>query len=150
VLLGRTVAAERLATAAAAASPQSAVPQVLLAQVALDRGDAQRALLRADGALDLRPQDPVLLALRGRALETLGRNLAAEQTLRAAAEAGPDLVTPRLGLARLLARRGEGREAAALLEPLLRDDPGLAEARGMLLGVASAVASAAPPKPAGP
>jgi hypothetical protein len=106
--------------------------------------------VRADVALDVRPQDPVALAVRGRALELLGRNLDAEQAYRAAAEAGPDLLTPRLGLARLLARRGEGREAAALLEPLLREDPLLAEARGALLGIGAPVASAAPPKPASP
>jgi tetratricopeptide (TPR) repeat protein len=150
VLLGRTVAAERLAKLVASASPQAAALQALLAQVALDRGDAQRGLVRADAALDARPLEPVALAIRGRALELLGRNLDAEQAFRAAAEAGPDLLTPRLGLARLLARRGEGREAAALLEPLLREDPLLAEARGALLGIGAPVASAAPPKPASP
>jgi hypothetical protein len=146
LLLGRTVAAERLAKLAASASPQAPAPQVLLAQLALDRGDVQRALVRADGCLDARPQDAVALAIRARALELLGRDGDAEQAVRAAVEAGPDLLTPRLALARLLARRGEGREAAALLGPLLREDPGLAEARGTLL----AVGAAAPSKPAAP
>ena len=133
VLLGRTVAADRLARLAAAGAPQSPAPLVLLAQIALDRGDARRGLTHADAALDGHGLDPLALAVRGRALEALGRNLDAEQALRAAAEAGADLVTPRLGLARLLARRGERREAAALLDALLREDPTLAEARGTLL-----------------
>jgi tetratricopeptide (TPR) repeat protein len=139
LLLGRTVAAERLAKLAVLAAPQAAVPQALLAQIALDRGDPRRALARAQGVLD-----PVLLAIRGRALEALGRNLDAEQALRAATEAGAELISARLHLARLLARRGQGREAVALLEPLLREDPGLAEARGALLALASAPPGAAP------
>jgi tetratricopeptide (TPR) repeat protein len=146
VLLGRTVAAERLAKLAVAASPQSPAPHALLAQVALDRGDARRALAHAQAAVDSRALDPVALVARARALEGLGRNLDAEQAFRAAAEAGPELVTPRLGLGRLLARRGEATEAGALLEPLLREDPSLAEVRGALL----ALASAAAPKPAAP
>ena len=133
MLLGRTVAADRLAKLADVGAPQSPVPLVVLAQIALDRGDARRGLAHADAALDGRALDPLALAVRGRALEALGRNLDAEQALRAAAEAGADLVTPRLGLARLLARRGERREAAALLDALLREDPTLAEARGTLL-----------------
>jgi tetratricopeptide (TPR) repeat protein len=146
VLLGRTVAAERLAKLAAAASPQAPAPHALLAQVALDRGDARRALAHAAAAVEARALDPVALVARARALEGLGRNLDAEQAYRAAAEAGADLVTPRLGLARLLARRGETREAAGLLEPLLREDPSLAEVRGALL----LLAPTTPPKPAAP
>jgi tetratricopeptide (TPR) repeat protein len=138
VLLGRTVAAERLAKLAAAAAPQSPAPHVLLAQVALDRGDPRRALASAEAAVEARALDPVALVARGRALEGLGRNLDAEQAYRAAAEAGPELVTPRIGLARLLARRGDTREASALLEPLLREDPSLAEVRGALLAQARA------------
>jgi tetratricopeptide (TPR) repeat protein len=138
VLLGRTVAAERLAKLAVAASPQFPAPHALLAQVALDRGDARRALSNAEAAVEARGLDPVALVARARALEGLGRNLDAEQAYRAAAEAGPELVTPRLGVARLLARRGEAREAAALLEPLLREDPSLAEVRGALLELARA------------
>jgi len=135
LLLGRTVAADRLARLAALASPQAPAPPAILAQIALDRGDARRAFPIATAALDLHPAAPVLLAVRARALELLGRNLDAERAHREAAEAGPDLVTPRLGLARLLARRGETADARLVLEPLLREDPGLAEARGGLLAL---------------
>src|SRR6266511_3985932 len=135
LLLGRTVAADRLARLAALASPQAPAPPAILAQIALDRGDARRAFPIATAALDLPPAAPVLLAVRARALELLGRNLDAERAHREAAEAGPDLVTPRLGLARLLARRGETADVRLVLEPLLREDPGLAEARGGLLAL---------------
>ncbi len=136
LLLGRTVAAERLARAASAASPQSAAPIAILAQVALDRSQAPEASTRAASALEVRPGDPILLAIRGRALETLGRTLDAESALRRASEAMPDLATARLGLARLLARRGETGEARTLVEALVRDEPDLAEARGALLALA--------------
>ncbi len=136
LLLGRTVAADRLARLAAAAAPQSSTPAAIVAQIALDRGDPRRALPIVADALASHPDDPVLLVVRARALEALGRHLDAEQAHRAAADAGPDLVTPRLGLARLLARRREGSGARAVLEPLVREDPGLAEARGVLLSLA--------------
>ncbi len=141
LLLGRTVAAERLARLSAAASPQAVAPVAILAQVALDRGEARRALPLASSAVEAHPNDPIALEVRARALEALGRNLDAERDHRVAADARPDLATPRLALARLLARRGETREARALLEALLREDPGLAEARGALL----AAPAAAPP-----
>ncbi len=91
--------------------------------------------------MDAHPREPIALEVRARALEALGRNLDAERDHREAAEVGPDLVTPRLALARLLARRGEAAESRALLEALLREDAGLAEARGALLAQPAAAAS---------
>jgi Flp pilus assembly protein TadD len=134
LLLGRTVAAERLAKAAVAASPQASTPAALLAQVALDRGRPAAALQLATSAVETRPTDAVSLEVRARALEGLGRSLDAERAHREAMEAGPDLVTPRLALGRLLVRRRQAAEGRPLLESLLRDDPDLAEARGALLG----------------
>lgn len=135
LLLGRTVPAERLAKAAAAASPQASAPLAILAQVALDRGRAQAALQLASTAVEDHPGDPVALAVRARALEGLRRGKDAERAHREAIEAGPDLRSPRLALGRMLARRGQAAEATALLEPLLQEDPDLAEARGALLGL---------------
>jgi len=135
LLLGRSVAAERLARDAAAASPQAGTPHALLAQVALDRGQARAALPFAAAALDARPGDAVALAVRGRALEALGRNMDAEAAYRRAVEAGPGLLTPRLALGRLLARRGDEAGARAVLGEVVRDDPGLAEAQGVLLAL---------------
>jgi tetratricopeptide (TPR) repeat protein len=144
LLLGRTVAADRLARLALAASPQALPPVLVLAQLALDRGQARQALALATAAVDANPHQGVALAIRGRALEALGRNLDAEGVHRAAAEAGPELATPRLALARLLARRGEAGEARALLEGLLAESPDLAEPRGALL-VLPAGTQGAPP-----
>jgi tetratricopeptide (TPR) repeat protein len=146
LLLGRTVAADRLARLALGASPQALPPVLILAQVALDRGQARQAMALASAAVAADPHHPVALAMRGRALEALGRNLDAEGAHRAATEAGPDLATPRLALARLLARRGEAGEARALLAALLEESPALAEPRGVLL----ALPAATPPQAARP
>jgi Flp pilus assembly protein TadD len=136
LLLGRSLAAERLAREAAALSPQATSPHVLLAQAALDRGQPQAAAAPLRLALELRPGDGIVLAVRGRALAALGRTLDAEASYRTALEAAPELATARLGLAQLQARRGDAAAARAGLEALLRDDGRLAEARGALLALA--------------
>jgi tetratricopeptide (TPR) repeat protein len=144
LLLGRTVAAERLAKEAVSASPQATAPLVLLGQVAIDRGEPRAAAAPLRSALELRPGDGPALAARARAFAAVGRNLDAEGSYRQALESAPDLATARLGLARLLARRGEAAEARALLEALLRDDPRLPEARGALLDLFEARAPVRP------
>jgi tetratricopeptide (TPR) repeat protein len=136
LLLGRSLAAERLAREAAALSPQATSAHVLLAQAALDRGQAQAAMAPLRLALELRPGDGVALAVRGRAFAALGRTVDAEASYRAALDAAPELATARLGLAQLQARRGEAASAKAGLEALLKDDPRIAEARGALLALA--------------
>jgi tetratricopeptide (TPR) repeat protein len=140
LLLGRPAEADRLARLSAAASPQSIFPLVILGQAALDRGQTRQAVLVANAAVAAHPHEPLALELRARVLEALGRGHDAEIAHRHAAEAGPDLVTPRLALARLLVRRGEAGEARAVLEALLGEEPGLAEARGALVTLASAPA----------
>jgi tetratricopeptide (TPR) repeat protein len=145
LLLGRTAAADRLARLSAAASPQSLAPLVVLGQVALDRGQMRQATLIANAAIEAHPHEPLSLELRARVLEALGRGDDAERAHRDAAEMGPDLVTPRLALARLLVRRGEVAEARAILEALLGEEPGLAEARGALVAL-----SPRPPNPRQP
>jgi len=131
--LGHTVNAERLARAAAAAAPQTPVPLALLAQIALDRGDARRAFPLARAAVEADEVSATALSVRARALEALGRNADAEAAHRAAVEVAPDLVPSRVALARLLARRGAAAEARPLLEGLLAEEPGLVDARGALL-----------------
>ncbi len=144
LLLGRTRPAERLAWAASAAAPQAAAPPALLAQVALDRGDARRALAHAQAAADSGAPGGATLAIRARALEALGRRADAERSLRAALEARPDLASARLALARLLAGRGERGEAGVLLAGLVRDAPDLTAPRGALLALPGGPAAAAP------
>ena len=136
IILGRTRAAEGLAERAALAAPQRALPVALLAQVALDRGQARRALPLAQAAVASDPVDPVALEVRARAIEASGRRLEAQGAHRQALEVGPDLATARLALARLLARDGQREAARAELESLLRDDAEVGEARGALLDLA--------------
>jgi tetratricopeptide (TPR) repeat protein len=144
LLLGRSLAAERLARDAAAASPQAVPPLLVLAQVAMDRGQPAAAASPLRSALELRPGDGVALAMRARAFAAVGRMVDAEASYRAAYEAAPHLATVRLGLARLAARRGDEPGARALLEPLVRDEPRLSEPRGALL----ALSERAPAPPA--
>jgi hypothetical protein len=149
--LGHTVAAERLARAAAAAAPQAAAPLVLLAQVALDRADAARALPLANAAREADGASAAALAVYARALEALGRNADAEAAHREALAVAPDLVPSRIALGRLLARRGRAAEARPLLQGLLQEmlaeDPGLAAARGALLELDGPVPAGRPPLP---
>jgi tetratricopeptide (TPR) repeat protein len=150
VVLGRAPEAERLAARAAAAAPQRGLPLALLAQIALDRGQARRALPLAEGGVYVDPVDPVVLEVRARTLEGIGKRLEAQGAHRAAANAGPNLATPRLALARLLARAGDAAGARTELEALLAADPDLGEARGLLLELAEAPARAPPRRTAPP
>jgi Tfp pilus assembly protein PilF len=143
LLLGHTAAAQDLAARAALASPQRALPAALEAQVAIERGQARRALDLVRTALEADPLDPVVLVVRARALEAVGRRLEALRAHRDALESGPDLATARLALARLLARGGSPDEAQAALAALVRDDPEVGEARGALLDLARPAAAPA-------
>ncbi|HSD20922.1 MAG TPA: tetratricopeptide repeat protein [Anaeromyxobacter sp.] len=150
VVLGRTVAAARLAREAAVAAPQAATPLALLAQIELDRGRPAAAAPLARAAVEAGTA-PLTLAVLGRALEALGREAESERVHRAALSMAPDLATSRLALARLLARRGDVAGARTLLAGILADDPGIAPARGALLALEggaeapAAQASATPP-----
>ena len=141
LLLGQTVQAERLARAASRASPQSAAPLVVLAQVALDRGSPTAALPLARAALPSGGA-PARAAL-ARAADALGRGDEAERLWREALRQAPDLVTARLAVGGLLARRGEAAPARALLEGVLAEDPAVAPARGALLALARSDATSA-------
>jgi Flp pilus assembly protein TadD len=136
IILGRPQPAAALAERAAFAAPQRALPPALLAQVALDRGQARQALALARTAASLDPVDPVVLEVHARAVETTGRRFQALEAHRQALEVGADLSTGRIALARLLARDLQPVAARAELEALLRDEPELGEARGALLDLA--------------
>jgi colicin import membrane protein len=132
LLLGHTREAERLARAALAARPQATAPLAILAQVALERGEPRAALPLARAASEGRPEDAFANAVRGRALEALGRDDEAGIAHRLAVAAVPDLATSRLALARLAVRQGEPG-ARAVLAALVRDEPDVWAARGALL-----------------
>lgn len=138
LLLRRPAEAERLARAARAIAPQEPAPSALLAQAALDRRQPRAAVPLARQAVELRAGDPAALEVYARVQEAFGKNQDAEDTHRAALEAAPDLVTARIGIARHLVRRGHGARARELLSAILAEDPGLCEARGLLLSLGGA------------
>jgi Flp pilus assembly protein TadD len=119
---------------------------VLLAQVALERGQARAALPLARAAVEARPDDAAAQEQHARVLEALGRNDDAERAHRAALDAAPDLATARLALARLLSRRGDAAGARDTLAELVKESPGMGPARGALLALDQA-APAPHPKP---
>ena len=121
VVLGRTVAAERLAREAAVAAPQAATPLALLAQIALDRGrPAAAAPAGAAPPCDAGDGSARARGARARARGARAGAQTPSGVHRAALSMAPDLATPRLALARLLARRGD--VAGAPDAP--RGDPG--------------------------
>ncbi|HSM92898.1 MAG TPA: tetratricopeptide repeat protein [Anaeromyxobacteraceae bacterium] len=132
LLQGRSEKAEELGRRALTLGPQLPAPSTLLAYVALDRADPRGAAAWARAALDLQPGQPASLAVMARALEATGKRLEAQGAWREALEGAPDLATGRLALARLLILDGRAEEARPLLEALVRDDPGVAEAVGAL------------------
>lgn len=142
LLLGRPARAEELARRALSLAPQLASASALVGYVAAERGDPRAAAAWARAALESHPGLPSALALRARSLEAAGKRLEAQGSWREALDGAPDLATARLSLARLLALDGRPGEARALLEPLVRDDPGVVEAVGALreLGTAGSAA----------
>lgn len=135
LLLGHTVAADRLAAAAEETAPQRALPLALRAQVALDRHRAPEALRLANEAVARERRDVVAQVVRARALEASGRRAAAARAYLSVLEARsePALASAVVGHARLRARLGDVHGARAALLGLLRSDPGVAAARGALL-----------------
>jgi len=129
LLLGRTVAAERAAARAEAQDAGAWRAQLLLAQVALDRGRPALAARRAAAVLDR--SRGAATAVLARALAAEGRPEAEPLAARAVAEGGSPAA--RLLHARLLARGGRGEAAAREVRALLAEVPTLPEARGLLL-----------------
>jgi tetratricopeptide (TPR) repeat protein len=135
--VGELGQAQRAAAAAVAAAPQDVRARSLLAEIALDRGDAQSAL-RTLGALST--DDPDVLRLSARAALALGGASleAADGAMDAYLEAHEDAPTALRALAlRMKARRGGG--SASLLgqaERLTRAAPGDPDALIALVEVA--------------
>jgi tetratricopeptide (TPR) repeat protein len=132
LLQGRRERADELGRRALTLGPQLAGPPALLGYASLERGDARGAAAWARAALELQPGQPAALSVRARALEAMGKRLEAQGAWREALDGAPDLSTGRLALARLLILDGQPQAARPLLEPLVKDDPGAAEAVGVL------------------
>jgi tetratricopeptide (TPR) repeat protein len=132
LLMGRAERAEELGRRALSLAPQLASAPTLMAYVAAERGDARAAAAWARAALELHPGFPSALAIQARSLEAAGKRLEAQGSWKEALDAAPDLVTGRIALARLLALDGQRPQARAVLEPLVKENPGATEAVGTL------------------
>lgn len=95
--------------------PEDLEALVGLGQLYLGAEEPQKAVGVLDRAAELRPGQPMIEALRSRALVAAGDPLAAESVQRSMLAAHPDRLETRLELAELLSSRGEHSEAAALL-----------------------------------
>jgi tetratricopeptide (TPR) repeat protein len=132
LLMGRAERAEELGRRALSLAPQLASAPTLMAYVAAERGDARAHAAAARAALELHPGFPSALAIQARSLEAAGKRLEAQGSWKEALDAAPDLVTGRIALARLLALDGQRPQARAVLEPLVKENPGATEAVGTL------------------
>ena len=97
------------------AEPDDLESLVALGQIYLGENEAQRAVESLSRAAELRPGQPMIEALRARALVEAGDPQAAESVQRSMLAAHPDRLDSRLELAELLSNRGLHFEAAALL-----------------------------------
>jgi tetratricopeptide (TPR) repeat protein len=93
------------------------------AEFALRTGDVGAAAGLGAAGLELRPGDPELLLLRGRALLLAGRADSSAAALEAGLRARPDDPEARADLARALYDLGRPDEAMAAFRESLRGDP---------------------------
>ena len=98
-----------------AAEPDDIESLVGLGQIYLGENDARRAVENLARASELRPGQPMIEALRSRALVEAGDLSGAEAVQKSILAANPDRLESRLELAELLSNRGRHLEAAALL-----------------------------------
>lgn len=97
------------------AEPEDLESLIALGQIYLGEDNAQRAVEVLTKASELRPGQPMIEALRARALGAAGDSQAAESVQRSMLAAHPDRLDNRLELAESLSNRGQHGEAAALL-----------------------------------
>lgn len=98
-----------------AAEPDDLEALVALGQIYLAANESAKAVTVLSRAAELRPGQPMIEALRARALVAAGDPLAAESVQRSMLAVHPDRLDSRMELADLLSSRGEHFEAAALL-----------------------------------
>ncbi|MEO8195160.1 MAG: tetratricopeptide repeat protein [Thermoanaerobaculia bacterium] len=98
-----------------AAEPDDLEGLIALGQIYLAENEAKKAVAVLNSAAELRPGQPMIEALRARALAAAGDPLAAESVQRSMLAAHPDRLESRFELAELLSSRGQHFEAAVLL-----------------------------------
>jgi putative PEP-CTERM system TPR-repeat lipoprotein len=116
--------------------PDTVGPRILLARIALDRQQNERAIRLLEPALSLAPGDQQVLSLLGEAFMREGQHVKAALFLQQALEAGDDNLV--LRTQRAVNQFGLGRKAQAIEElgAVVAADPQYAEA-GATLVVAS-------------
>ena len=125
---GDLEAARRESEAVLARNPDARAPRLVLARVALARGDLARALAILDGALELdRASNRIpalnLRSLRGDVLARLGREKEAEASFRSEVTTYPENFDGWARLAVLFASQGRDGELAALLSEMTSKVP---------------------------
>ncbi|MDX1630840.1 MAG: tetratricopeptide repeat protein [Thermoanaerobaculia bacterium] len=115
-------------------SPEDPRPPTLASRLLLARGSTREAFQMAQRAVSLSRGEmrPRALAARGLARMASGSPLEAESDFESALEEDPELVTARLGLARVQMVKGDPSGARRQLERVLELDPDHEEARALL------------------
>lgn len=111
------------------AEPEDLEGLIALGQIYLGEGNARRAVEVLTLAAELRPGQPMIEALRARALVAAGDVQSAESVQRALLAAHPDRLDSRLELAESLSDRGLHAAAAALLAAAPESQQGSPELR---------------------
>ncbi|MGH0034408.1 MAG: tetratricopeptide repeat protein [Myxococcota bacterium] len=104
--------------------PTNVEAQLAYGELSLAAKESQPALDAADGILAVEPENTIAMALKGRALEQLGRSDEAEEPYRRALELAEEKTPYSLMLAGYHQRRGQIDEAEVLLQALIEQDPG--------------------------
>ena len=111
------------------AEPDDLESLVALGQIYLAGNEPKKAVEVLNRAAEQRPGQPMIEALRARALVAAGDPLAAESVQRSMLAAHPERLESRFELAELLSSRGQHFEAAALLAAAPEDQQSSPELR---------------------
>ena len=125
---GRTEEGAKLADEVLAKNPSDADALVMRAQLAMQRGAPEDAIVDLRAALRDQPANLLLIVQLAQAYIRSGDVALAEQTLRQAVQANPRDVRTRLALAQFLVNKGEPAQARPVLEQLVKDEPNNMEA----------------------
>lgn len=116
-------------TTVVAQNPTDATARRRAAELALQLDEPDEAIKQLKPVLEDDPSDPDLLFLLGRAQEALGQLTDAADTLRKAAAAAPDRVAIAVRLAEVYRRLERTKQADALMDRLVQNNPSAAAAR---------------------
>jgi cellulose synthase operon protein C len=122
--LGDLAGARRAYEATLRIAPDSVDARIDLVRIALRAGDAGAGELLLADALQIAPDHPILLGLRGDLAFQRGTYADAVDDYRRQLEAAPESVAARLALAQALIATGDHAAGDALLDEFLAERPG--------------------------